>query len=58
MTISHADPPTVLLENGFMVHKQMNMETISHPFRECFPMFPWSKRLAQTMLKVKMERNT
>ena len=32
-------------------------ETISDPSRECFLMFPWSKWLAQTTFKVKMERN-
>ena len=55
MTISRADPPTVLLENGSMLHNQMNADRLwklSVTFLE--NVWLW---LARTMLKVKMERN-
>ena len=49
MTISRANPPTVLLENGSMVRNQMNADRNENVL---------SKRLTQMALKAKMETNT
>ena len=59
MTILRADCLTVLLENGSMFHNQTNTDRNSNPSRECFPMFPWSKWLAQmTLAEIQRNRST
>ena len=51
--ISRADPPTVLLKNGSMVHNQMNTDRL----QKLSVIFPENVWLAQTTHKVKLERN-
>ena len=56
MTISRADSPTVLLENGSMVHNQMSAdietETIGDLSREC--LHGHKGKHDRTMLKAKV----
>ena len=61
MTISLGDPPTILLENGSLVHNQTNMDRNRNYWqplsRECFQMILWSKQQTRTILgKVRMIR--
>ena len=56
IAISRANPPTVLLENGSMVHNQMNVDRL-RKLSATFLENVWSKRLARKTLKAKMERN-
>ena len=53
VTISRADPPTVLLENGSMVHNQTNADRL----RKLSVTFLENVWLARMTLKAKMERN-